>query len=71
MSIAAGEDMLLLLLCFSSCFAIIFFSDDDLYLYISIFGTAPCILRLNSDLLTAKNGSFYFSAIFNIDTTGI
>ena len=71
MSIVAGQYMLLLLLCFSSCFTIIIFWDDDLYLYISIFGTAPCILPLNSDLLTAKNCSFYFSAIFNKDTTGI
>ena len=71
MSIVAGEYMLLLLLCFSSCFTIFYFSDEDLYLYISIFRTAPRILRLNSDLLTAKNCSFYFSAIFNKDTTGI
>ena len=61
MSIEGGENKLLLLLCFYSCFTI-FFSDDDLYLYISIFGTAPCILLLNSDLLTAKNCSFYFSS---------
>ena len=63
MSIVAGEYVLLLLLCFSSCFTIIFF---QMTIYIFIYQSLalqPCILRLNSDLLMAKNCSYYFSAI--------